>query len=176
MTTKRKTILTAIVFGAAAPLLIISLILPMVSGIKNESQNLVSQKNKISELADKFRNIGAVEAEFNKYNEFYGKIASFFVDAKEPISFIEFLEEQADSSRVSIEITPLGSQMGASEPWPSINFRLSAKGGFSNFSIFLERLESAPYLVEVLNININRAAEEDGGGISAAFLIKVYSK
>jgi len=158
MSIKRKFALMLIIFVALDAAIIYFAAVPFFFQVKEASAHLISQIDKAYELENKIKNLNEVEASRKKYQEYSEKIDAFFVDAKEPIGFIEFLEKEAEASKLSIEITPLVSRQ----------FQIALKGAFPDFVRYIEKMESASYLIEVANVNISEG--------TASFLIKTYSK
>jgi hypothetical protein len=158
MSIKRRVTLTLIIFIAADAAIIYFAAAPFFFQIKGASMRLAAQIDKTYELENKIKNLDKLEASRKRYQEYSEKIDALFVDAEEPISFIEFLEKEAMIGRLSIEITPLVSRQ----------FQIALKGSFPDFVRYIEKMESAPYLIEISNLNISKEA--------ASFLIKAYPK
>jgi len=168
MNIKKKIILTLIILTAAVFAIIFFAAYPIFSSIKKESQDIVYQKSRLLATEDKVKNFDKLLAAHQKHQEYFKKINSLFINPQEPIGFIEFLETEAAASKISINISlqPLRSLAG--DPWPSVNFQLTTEGAPQNFFKFLERMGSSPYLIEILNLDINQE--------SASILMKVYAK
>lgn len=167
----KKIMVSGIIFGIVIFILIVLIIYPLFGAIRAESKELISQKNKQAELILKTENIKEFQKNYKDYQPNLKKIDNLFINSAEPINFIEFLEREAANSRLSIEIAPSPSPKIKEDLWPSMNFQLKMSGSFSDFLKFLEKLESSPYLIEVLNLNINKPAEEK---LVSNLSIKVY--
>lgn len=167
----KKIMVSGIIFGIVIFIFIVLIIYPLFGAIRAESKELISQKNKQVELILKTENIKEFQKNYKDYQPNLKKIDNLFINSAEPINFIEFLEKEAANSRLSIKITPSAKKEKEEDPWPSMNFQLTLTGSFSNFLKFLEKLESSPYLIEVLNLNINKPAEKK---LVSNLLIKVY--
>lgn len=184
MTLKTKINLSIIVFIILTILIFAFLIYPSFLKIKEASQEIISQRQKIAELEAKIENL----EKFKDYQERekinLEKMANLFVDPELPIEFINFLEKISSDSQVKLSITPGPSQKG--DPWPSMLFQLASVSSFPNFLKFLEKLESSIYLIEIQNLNISRLTESELklkefeklslGDVKATFSIKVYTK
>lgn len=176
---KKKIILFLIIFGIV--ILIFSVYF-LFNQIKEESQNLILQKNRLAELEIRSESFKKIQETRNIYQLNLEKINKLFINLAEPINFIEFLEKEAEAVQLSIEITPFSQREAKEGSWPFMNFQLVFEGSFSNFLKFLERIESnSRFLIEVQNLNIRRITEKEkelakGKGIEAILLIKVYSQ
>lgn len=171
MTTSKKQNLSLIGFGIAIIIFIILVIYPLFTGIQKESDSLISQKKELLELETKTKNLKSFQRSSQGYLADFEKIEELLINPSEPINFIEFLEREAKEASLSIEILPF--PLGKEEnQLPSMNFRLIIKGPFSNFLKFLEKLESALYLIDTLNLNATKRDEE----MEISLLIKVYTK
>ncbi len=93
-----------------------------------------------------------------------------FVPEDAPLPFIEFLEESGRTLS-SFQIVPGKSQKLKEDPWPSLSFRIEAVGSYSAVSAFIERIETAPYLVEVVEVSLSAAKDRN---ISLLLLVKAY--
>jgi Tfp pilus assembly protein PilO len=167
----KKIMVSGVIFGIVIFIFIVLIIYPLFGAIRAESKELISQKNKQAELILKTENIKEFQKNYKDYQPNLKRIDNLFVNSAEPINFIEFLEREAANSRLSIEIAPFPPPKIKEDLWSSMNFQLKISGAFSDFLKFLEKLESSPYLIEVLNLNINKPTEEE---LVSNLLIKVY--
>jgi len=182
----KKTNIALVVVVLVVLVLIILVIYPYFNEIKKSSAEYLVQKNKLAELEDKNKNLQRFQTTYQNYEPNLEKIDALFIDPTEPVDFIEFLEREALRSQLFIEIAPLASEKIKGDVWPSMNFQLVLTGSFPDFLKFFEKLESSPYLVEVISLNMRRLSKWDiradkfkvfsVGDVNASFLIKVYSR
>ena len=165
-----------IILGIVSLLLIVFVVSPLLQGIDQEAENLISQKRLLAELERKTENIKKFQASQETYQANLEKINQLFINAEEPVGFIEFLEREANNSNLSIEIEPISVKEIKTDPWPSTNFELSLIGSFSNVLRFMGKLESSPYLVSLSNLHLARQVKEISEDVNASFLMKVYIK
>lgn len=175
MTPKKRTIITSLILGAIILLLIFFAVNPIFSQIKRESGNLIAQKKELLESEAKIKNLRDFQNNLKRYQPNLEKISQLFIDISEPIEFIEFLENEAAYSRLSIAISPPALKKEDSDFWPALEFSLNLNGFFPDFLQFLERLESSPYLIEPMNIGVSKTKDEKEA-ISATLLLRVYAK
>lgn len=177
MSIKRKTYITLLIFGTAILLLIFFAVNYIFDQTKRESENLTIRKKELLESEAKIKNLQDFKANFKRYQPDLDKVDRLFADISEPIKFIEFLENEALISQLSIVIAPpvLREKDNNKDPWPAFEFSLNLKGFFPNLLRFLERLESAPYLIETVNLNIKKDSEIKDN-IIATLLIRAYAK
>lgn len=149
---------------------------PLFAEIRNSADNFVLQKNRLAELEAKKSNLQAFTENRETYQVSLERIDRLFVNIKEPVAFIEFLEEEAALAGITVEITPFAPRKMEGDPWQSMNFKLELEGDFSGIAKFLERLEYSDYLLQALNLSISRTEKGDKEIVSAALTIKVYSK
>ena len=171
----KKTTITLLIPGAIILFLLFGAVNTIFSQVKKESENIIFQKKELLASEAKIENFRDFEANVKKYQSDLEKIDKLFIDAAEPIGFIEFLESEASGSKISIAISPPVLKGKGNDFWPALEFAVSIKGSFPDFSEFLERLESAPYLVRVTSLHVNKNPE-DKNNIIAALSIKVYAK
>ncbi len=175
---KKRIYLTLIIFSCLIILIIVFFIFPFLSRIKNNSQELALQKEKMINLEAKINNLGKFRDLGTDLEQFLKEIDNLFVDAEVPVDFINFLEKTSEKCGLSIEILPI-SDKEAKNFWPCINFKIISIGSFPDFLMFLEKLENNPYLLEIQNITISRLAEKEdisSKNIRADFSLKVFVK
>lgn len=158
MAPKRKTHITLAVFSGITFLIIVFLIYPLFQEIKKESEELLLVTREQSLFAQRKEDIKRIRGILQEHKGDFEKMESLFINAEEPLSFINFLEEQALSSGVSFKISSLGLEKKET-PWPSFYLKIETTGPFTNFLRFLERIESAPYLIKIVDLNISRLKE-----------------
>ena len=152
-------------------------VIPLLGGIKKNSQALESQYSKIL-------NANSDEAEVVKYLKFsqahkedFEIIESIFVDAQTPVGFIQFIEEISATSNIIVKITPGIPKKQKGVPWPIMDFQLASSANYSAFFRFLEKLENGPYLLEVQNTSIIRdrtfVKEEENITENVSFTLRV---
>lgn len=164
----KKIIVVSIIFGIIVIILLCFVIYPLLSGVKKNSQEFILAKKELVSFK-------AETEEFEQSKEVYRslktdleKIDQLFINPDVPIDLIKFWRETAKDSGILIDISP--TSLGAKETvlWDSIGFRLDLIGSFSNFLKFLEKIETAPYLIEIQNLSAKSSKQ---------FLtIKVYIK
>jgi hypothetical protein len=174
MTLAQKTNLILVIFIVFALVLVIFLVYPLVKNIQKGAGDLIAQRNASAELEIKIQNLKKFQAASENYQSNLEKIDELFISLSEPINFIKFLEEEVRASKLSIDIMPLSSNETKSDFWPSMNFQLGVNGSFPGFLEFFEKLESSPFLIEVINLDASRMTS--GEEIMASLLIKVYTK
>jgi len=164
----KKIITISVVFGIIIVILFSFVICPLLNGVKKNSQELilakkelVSFKTKTEEFEQSKKVYGSLETDLEKIDE-------LFINPDVPIDLIRFWRKTAKDSGLLIDISPTSLGVKETVLWDSIGFRLSLIGPFSNFLKFLEKIETAPYLIEIQNLSAKTSKQ---------FLtIKVYIK
>jgi hypothetical protein len=180
----KKNYIIILIFLLLSLALVLFFILPYFNEIKARSAELVAQKDKISFFNIQAAEVSKFKGGYADYSADIQKIKQMFIDPQNPISFIEFMENTALESRVTLRVSP---QFSSEKNPKTIVFQLSGSGNFSDMSSFLERLERGPYLIDIGNLNIsnykdNSAAKEKTafagmlGAIQADLLIEVSAK
>ncbi len=180
---KNKVYLISIIFGTIALFLIVFLIYPALNDIQNSS-------DKISEDRDLAALITAEAKELDNFNKNYSdyeinlkKIDQLFVDAKDPIDFIKFLENTASVSGIDTNINlNNSSQNKTNGAVPTAIFQIQAHGDFLNMLKFCSRLEAGQYLIKIQNLSVRNSAKEIvngktvSKGVDADFIIEAVAK
>ena len=174
----KKTYILLATFGLLILSLILFFIWPLIKEIDHNSQALLMGKNDTVILkmqSDEIENFKKIHKD---YQPNLDKMHQLFIDAKNPVGFIKFLEEAASVSSIKPQISLIPNQKDQN----TITFQLSTSGNFLNILDFLKRIENGQYLVEIKNINIkngdttNTAKNYPSGRVDATFLINTFSK
>jgi len=180
MKNKQKIYFTLSALGLFFALFAFLVLLPFFSTIKKNANDLINSKKETASLVLEIENLSALAEQYQENEPDFSKIDLLFADPEVPINFIRFLEQLSSDSKVSAKIS-LGSGTGGSgsqeQPWPSLYFQLSTESSFLDLSRFLDKLENAPYLIEIQNLSLSKPEGKDNAqNVSANFLIKVFTK
>jgi len=186
MTPKNKINLSLIIFSILSISLIVFLIYPLFKEIKNNSEDLISKKQKLLSLETKIENLEKFQSLWQKIEPDFKKIDQLFIDSELPVEFISFLETTARDYGLSIEISSASPSKIEKDSWPPLFFQISSTTSFSKFLRFLAKIETSPYLIEIQNLNTRRLTEKELeskeferfslGDIKTTLSIKVYTK
>jgi len=172
MTLKNKINLSLIIFIVLSVCLIVLVIYPLFKEIKNSSEELVSEKQKLFSLERKIENLKEFQTLWLKIEPNLKKIDQLFIDPQVPVEFVNFLEKIAKDSEILIEISSSLSSKTEKDPWSSLLLQINSTAPFSKFLKFLEKIEASPYLIEIQNLNARGLIEGDTG---ITLSIKVYT-
>ncbi len=165
MNPNKKIIFTSGILGIISLIFIFLIICPLLNNIKKNSEALISQKRELASLEGEIENLKNFGKIYQAQHENLEKIDKLFIDPEIPtdiIKFVGFLRKIAEDSQISIDISsPTPKKEIAADPWPSITFQVALKGKFSDFGKFLEKIETGPYLIEILNLNARRLTEKE---------------
>jgi hypothetical protein len=186
MTYKKKITISIVFFLSLIILFFVFLIYPLFLEIKNISQDFLNQKKELMAFEKRVENLKKFQKLFPKISAHLEKIDNLFVNPEVPVDFILFLERLSQESDLSLKISQNLSLEIKKDSWPFFSFQLNLVGSFPNLSRFLEKLESAFYLIEIQNLTINRLNEAELkskefeqfslGDVKAILSIKVYTK
>jgi Tfp pilus assembly protein PilO len=186
MNPQKRLYTSIIIVGVLAILFIVFLIYPVFRAIVKNSQDFLSEKKRLISLAQEEENLKKIEDLYKAYQSDLNKIENFFVDPEAPIEFVNFLEETAKNSQLRLEISSIVKKAEKEDPWENLSIQLFIYGSYPNLLKFLEKLENSSYLIEMVNLNINRLSESElklkgfekfsTGDINSSLLIKVYTK
>jgi len=174
MNLKDKTYISSVSFIGVISLLIIFVIYPLFSNIKEQSQEFISQKNYYLELQIRDDNFQGLKKFNQMHQQELAKIDYLLIDPDKPIDFNIFLEKTAQDSNLQIKISNVQIGKPEANQWNFLNYQLTLIGSFINLTRFLDKLENSSYLVETVNLNIRESEETEN--IRADIFIKVYTK
>ena len=179
MAIKKKIYLTLIIFSLLIILIIVFVVFPLFRGIKNNSKELIVQKEKFVALEAKITNLEKFKVLYAELQRFLKEIDNLFVDSRVPVEFIGFLEKSSEKSQLEIEILPTSDKKIEKDFWPHLTFQITSTGSFPNFLKFLEKLENSLYLVELQNVSISKLTGDKDAvsdNVRADFSVKVFVK
>lgn len=159
----RKKIYISIIFFAAAIIALTAFILiPLLSSIKKNSDNLLVQKENLALLRKEIETFNETRSLYEESKDDIDRIGKLFYDSDNPLDFLNFLTKQPENYNIRNEISKMSNvTTNQSDPWPSVSFQISSTGSFLNLMKFLHNLEAGPYLIEIANITIKRITEDE---------------
>jgi len=182
----RKNYLSSIIFIGIFFAIILFVIFPMVREIKEKSQQLLLEKEAHQVFIEEKKNLQSFKETYQEIERDLTIADNLLVDSEVPIEIINFLENTASSFNVLINISSVSLEQTEEYPWPSLVFSLQAFASFSDFSRFIETLESNSYLIEIHEMNIRRMKEGElmsdefsglsPGAIGASLSLRVFAK
>ena len=175
MDLSKKIYISLTIFLVICFLFIFFLIYPAMANIKNSSNQILDIKNNLFSLSEKEKELKKNEDFYNIYKEDIEKKDELLIDVKVPIEFIQFLENIANEFNLSIEISSLSVPEKKDDFWPSFSLLVTTNGSFNDSMIFLEKIENAPYLIEIINLRINKSKEQDSGFVFL-YSVKIFTK
>ena len=143
--------------GALFFILIFVVLFPLFSAIKKNANEIINQKKQIILYEKRIQNFNTLATEYKEFQPNIAKINSIFIDSKEPLEFIDFLETTAETLGLSVDI--LINNNEAESNLSNLGFQITAFGSFDNLMKFLEKLESANYLVDINSLSVQKAPE-----------------
>jgi hypothetical protein len=174
--------ITGLIAGFLA--LVFLIVIPVFQMIEEDAKELRESKEAQETLCQEREKLKKFQETYIKISPDLEKIEQMFVDSDVPIDFIDFLERTAIDSNVFIEISSVNKKQEKEEGQLYAVFQMEVLGSFSDFMVFLEKVENATYLVEVDGLTINRMGEESEesvvefspNDISSKMSLKVFAK
>lgn len=184
MKIKGNICITVVSFLMVGFALIALLIYPALRDIESVSQEILSGRIEAASMDFQNRELDNFKKKYKEYGPHLQEMNQSFVDIKNPVDFIEFLEKTATDSGIDADIN-LNSSLKKEAPdtQPAVLFQIFAEGDFSNILLFSERLESGPYLVTIKSLLMKKAEKDvfdktstSSDDIEANFSIEVVSQ
>ena len=177
MDSKKKIIVFSLIFGIASLSLTSFVIYPLFKGIKKNSEELIIAKRESILLQGKTGKIEQFRKTYEDLKPDLEKIDHLFADSKAPIDLIKFLKKTAKDFELLNDISSVSVKTTETDPWSSLGFRITLEGFLPDFLKFLEKVETAPYLIEVQNLTVKKVSGSGLNlGVSATLVVKVYTK
>ena len=155
MSLKQKLVLTIVSVFILAVSAVIFGVLPVIEKVKISSYNMAFKQSTLALIDIQIDNLKDFQSKKSGYNQALARMDDIFVDNSAPVSFIEFLEEQARIANLKLTIQPLSlsAQQSADSP---IGLQLILEGKFSRSLLFLDRIEQSHWLFKILEISVSR--------------------
>lgn|SRR3989338_3065228 len=172
-----KIHITISVFSLLSLALILFFILPAYNEIKSNSNKILEYKSDLISIREQNEELGRFKAKYETDAFDLEKIKGYFIDGKNPVEFITFIEKSADDSNVTIEIkldVPSYEMSDAN----NMLLQVFAKGSFAGIIEFANKLENGPYLamIEKLSIKKSLSGDDSSESLAASFLIEATLK
>ena len=177
-TNKNKIYIISSIFVLISLLLIIFFVLPLFKEIEKNSRDLVLAKSDVANLDVQIKETSDFKKKYQTYKPNFDKIDQLFVDPKNPVNFIEFLEKTALNYKTTsqISLVPISSSSNQ-----FILLQITSKGSFSNVLSFIKQIEVGPYLVEIEDLTIqdsdqNTQTNDASRNVNVVFTIEAFIK
>ncbi len=158
-----------------ALVLIVFLIYPVLRYIKNSSKEILLDKSKVISINEQNRELDDFKKKYNNYVYNLEKVGQLFVDSKDPVSFIKFLEKTAIDSGINADVKLDISLLNKGfNNWPVVISNIFVTGEFLNMLKFSEKLDTSPYLMRIKNVIIKKSPQ--GSTVDANFLVEAITK
>jgi len=177
--TKKNIIIISLFFGVLSFFLIIFLIIPLLKNISQDLKIINEEEKNLITAKEESINFHRFKDSYKKTEDNLKKIDGLFADKEVPIGLIQFLEQSAKEYNLSVNIFPYNLKAKKDSPWNYIGFQINAEGNFPDFSKFLERIESGPYLLSSQRLVLSRLVKkghQETNSIKAVLLLKAFTK
>lgn len=175
MKNRNKIYIIIITFSFVALALIVFIISPVLRDIKNGSNEILLDKSKVISIDEQKKQLDDFKKKYNNYSHNLEKINQLFVDSKDPVDFIKFLEKSANDSGINTDVK-LNVSLSAEgfDNLPVVISSISATGKFLDILKFSEKLDTSPYLMRIKNATIKKSLK--GPTVDANFLVEAITK
>lgn len=161
ITLKKKILISAVASLAVLAIFVFLCPYSIFKNIQASSGQLLSAEAELTSISEKNNELSNWEKELPGLEPDLEKIKSVFVDLEMPVEFLRFLEKLAADNNLSIRVSLLHADSKKNSDAAILQFKVLANGSFSDCARFLEKLENAPYLIAVEDLNIIRFFNEE---------------
>lgn len=179
MKSKQKIIIALVFFGVCSVVFLGVFIYPVFQGVLEDNQKMLAHKKEILQLQEDTKSSREFEMLSGQYAKELVRLEELFVDSETPIAFFRFLDETAVLFTLQIEKAPGSVQQLKEDHWPSFDVHLTGEGLYPNVMAFLEKIENAPYLLEVKVLTIsgrNASGQQNQEKVEFSMSLKVFTK
>jgi len=179
MKNKKRKYISLVVFVGIYIALIVFIIYPLLTGISEDSKELISVKEEKAFFSEGQSSLHDLRDYFCEVEPNLNKIEGLFINKDVPIEFIDYLRWLADYCGVSIEMSSVNfEEKGEEDTWSFYYFNVDVGGNYGNLIRFIEKLENSQYLVEVYELNVGKREDESSPNdyVEASLLLKAFTR
>jgi hypothetical protein len=156
-----------------------------LSKAKQKSNDFYLAKNKFFSTE---KTESQLELAKNFYEKHQGEVKEFnavFFETDVPVKLITFIEETASTSGVNFNLDSIGkANLGDNQGFkifkPALIMSASASASLKDILLFLTKIESGPFLIEVTDITIRKKGfdsdKSSTSSVDVHFTLKVFNK
>jgi hypothetical protein len=164
----QKKYLGNIVFGLVNLVLVAVVFLWPLKIILRQTEDFFALKKEFYSLAKEQENFVVLSGDYQTNLKTIHDLDTVLIDSDAPLGLMSFLENAGQASGVSLKITPSILPKAKNDIWPSIRLQILGQGTALGFQRFLGRLENAPYLMEITDVNLRKSSPAEAAGVSQA--------
>ena len=175
MKAKQKISIALASFAVCSVIFLWAFVYPVFHGVLEDYKKVLAHKKEILQLKEDANSTRELEMLSVQYAKEFAQLEGFFVDSNIPIALFRFLDETAALFNVQIEKSPGVIQQFEGDRWPSFEVRLAGRASYPGLMAFLQKIENAPYLLEVktLTIAAKKGFERE---VEFSLSLKVFTK
>ncbi len=155
-----KILITSAIFLTTLILFALFIIRPMFESIKKSSEELLATERELAAITEKSRQLAIWDKEQASLDPELEKIKNIFVDAEMPVEFAEFLEKTARECNLALKVSLANTNEKEEAGIFFLDLKISTKGAFPDGLKFLDKLENAPYLIDISSLSIIKGGKE----------------
>jgi len=183
MNLKNKIVVSLISFLLLFLALFFLVIAPIIYQLRKTGQAMREQEEAAISLEKRIEMARDFRSFYKKEKENFSVLDNIFINPQIPTDFIDFLDETAGGSGISVNYSLTAPIKLEKDPWPSLNFQIITVGPFSSSMKFIKKLEASIYLLDIqsfeinkADVNDNNAAETDSVKIKTNIFAKIYTR
>ena len=142
---KNKILIALSGFVLVFILAIVFVIYPLGKSIPTQAQELLSIRESIRDANVKNQDFSVWKVKKTDLEKDLERVEEVYVNKELPLDFLKYLELTARESNLLIEI----SLVPQKEVNSALNLKLNLLGSPANCLMFLEKIESSPYLIKL---------------------------
>ena len=161
LTPKQKIYSSAGIFLVILTLIIIFIIAPLISQIKNDGLELSQKKQDSDNFSKNYQTLESAQKNYQAaQNEIYALPA--WLPPGDALKFIMLIEKIAQATGNSQSVSASTDNQAATTP--TLDFQVNLNGDFPSLIKFLTYLENAPYYNNVNSIQAQRLSTKEKAG------------
>jgi Tfp pilus assembly protein PilO len=182
MKVTRNLLFVTVSFTIAGMVFLLLVVHPIFQGVLRDHEEILAQKQRSAQIQEDQKHLRDFESVFASNQSEFAQLERLFLDTQAPSGFFRFLDTTSAAFSLEVEANPGARQQEKGDSGPSIKIEIQGNGSYPNIVAFLEKIENAPYLVEIEDISITSAKASAQRGQPAigenvlSMTLKVYTK
>lgn len=178
MNLKNRIYSTFGLFVVITLLLVAFLIYPTFRDISEVSREILYNKEKTVFLHTQNQELDNFKKSFDSYQANLNKVENLFIDPKNPVDFVRFIEKTSSNLNLEVDINLVKDSTKEQTSNPQFSsFQIYTKGNFTSILEFSEKIEHGPYLLQINKLALDADHDQSASSmVGANFLVQVMNR
>lgn len=166
---KNRFMISTISFALLLVALVVLLIIPSFREIKVINEQVIEERTRLERLYTKGQLQKAVQQNYESIKNDINFLDEAILTENQELRYITDVEELAERTGVSVALSVGASKREPERRYSTLDFTITARGGWEQLSRFSAELEALPYYTNIKELTVS-AREQEGTSARTATL------